>query len=98
MTKTCNEEKFIRICQADQQAETGEGVCCQAAEEGLLRDDWDGGNRKLTAGVSFLLNLFFSLPLADVTDIPLLNYSYLPICWSFSSAFVAKRHISLVPP
>jgi hypothetical protein len=23
-------------------AETGEGVCCQAAEEGLLRDDWDG--------------------------------------------------------
>jgi hypothetical protein len=40
--KTKNyKEKFIRICQADQLAETGEDVCCQAAEEGLLRDDWD---------------------------------------------------------
>jgi hypothetical protein len=42
MTKNYNEEKFIRICQADQLAETGEGVCCQAAEEGLRSDDWDG--------------------------------------------------------
>jgi hypothetical protein len=41
-TKNYNEEEFIRICQADQWAETGEGVCCQVAEEGLLRDDWDG--------------------------------------------------------
>jgi hypothetical protein len=37
-----NEEEFISICQADHLAETGEGICCQAAEEGLLRDDWDG--------------------------------------------------------
>jgi hypothetical protein len=33
-TKNYNEEEFISICQAD----TGEGVCCQAAEGGLLRD------------------------------------------------------------
>jgi hypothetical protein len=31
-TKNYSEEEFISICQAD----TGEGVCCQAAEEGLL--------------------------------------------------------------
>jgi hypothetical protein len=42
MTKNYNQEKFIRICQADQEAETGAGVCSQAAEEGLLQDDWDG--------------------------------------------------------
>jgi hypothetical protein len=38
MTKNYNEEEFISICQA----ETGEGVCCQAAEEVLRLDDWDG--------------------------------------------------------
>jgi hypothetical protein len=35
--KYYNVEELISICQAD----TGEGVCCQAAE-GLLQDYWDG--------------------------------------------------------